>query len=96
MNTLILFKLEQEGVESFEVVGRRIGVEVENGGEREAEEQVVCCAAGCVAWVEGGETCEVRFGKEERVEPVYTSFMSVQSQRACIELRGRRAYAFRR
>jgi hypothetical protein len=67
---LVGFEFEEEGVERFEVVGGRVGVEVEDRGEREAEEEVVCCAAGQVARREGGETREVGFGEEERVEPV--------------------------
>ena len=46
---LVLFEFDEQGVEGFKVVGGRVCVEVEDGGEREAEEQVVSCAAGLVA-----------------------------------------------
>ena len=34
------------------------------------------CAAGLVARCEGGEAGEVLFGEEERVEPVYATFVA--------------------
>ena len=76
MYRLVLLELYQQGVQGFEVVGGRTRVQVEDGGEREAEEEVVGCAAGLVARGEGGEACEVGFGEEERVEPVYAAFMT--------------------
>lgn len=79
MYALVLFELDEEGEEGFEVVGRIGGVEVEDGGEGEAEEEVVCCAAGEVAGREGGEAREVRTGEEERVEPVYAALVSDMS-----------------
>jgi hypothetical protein len=56
---LVLFEFHEEGIEGFEVVGGRVCVEVEDGGEGEAEEEVVGCAAGLVAGCEGGEAGEV-------------------------------------
>lgn len=53
MNGLVLLELDKEGVEGFEVVGGRVGVEVEDSGERESEEEVICCAAGEVTGNEG-------------------------------------------
>jgi hypothetical protein len=58
---LVLFEFYEECVEGFEVVGGRVGVEVEDRGEREAEEEVVRCTAGLVARGEGGEAHEVGF-----------------------------------
>lgn len=75
---LVLFELEQEGIEGLEVVGGRAGVEVEDGGEAEAKQEVVGCAAGLVADGEGGEAGEVGFGEEERVEPVDASFVAAR------------------
>lgn len=45
MRLLEGFEFEEEGVEGAEVVERVVGVEVEDGGEREAEEEVVGCAS---------------------------------------------------
>jgi hypothetical protein len=73
---LVGFELEQEGVERFEVVSGRVGMEVEDCGEGEAEEEVVCCAAVQVTRGKGGEAGEVVLGEEERVEPVYAALMS--------------------
>jgi hypothetical protein len=56
---LVLLKLDEQGVEGFEVVRGRVCVEVEDGGEGEAEEEVVGCAAGLVAGGKGGEAGEV-------------------------------------
>jgi hypothetical protein len=50
VDALILFEFEEEGVEGFEVVGGRVGIEVEDGGKAEAEEEVVGRTAGLVAW----------------------------------------------
>lgn len=77
MDGLVLLEFEEQGVQRFEVVGRRGGVEVEDGGQREAEQEVVGCAAGEVARREGREAREVGFGEEQRVEPVYAAFVSV-------------------
>ena len=74
---MVLLKLDEQGIESLEVVGGRVCVEVEDGGEGEAEEEVVGCAAGLVARGEGGEAGEICFGEEERVEPVDSAFVAV-------------------
>lgn len=76
MYALVLFELYEQRKESFEIVGGIRGVEVENSGEREAEEEVVCCAAREVAGCEGGEAREVGAGEEEGVEPVYPALVS--------------------
>jgi hypothetical protein len=70
MHARVLLEFQEEGVEGFEVVGRGIGIEVKDGGEREAEEEVVGRAASEVAWREGREACEIVFGEEKRVEPI--------------------------
>ena len=69
-------EFEEEGVEGAEVVERVGGVEVEDGGEREAEEEVVGCAARELARVEVGHFGEVGFGEEEGVEPVDAAFVT--------------------
>lgn len=76
MHGLVLLKLNEQGIEGLEVVGGRVCVEVEDGGEGEAEEEVVGSAAGLVARGKGGEAGEVGFGEEERVEPVYSAFVT--------------------
>ena len=76
MHGLVLFEFEKEGVEGFEVVGRRGCMQVEDGRKREAEEKVVGGATGEVAWSEGRETGEVLFRKKEGVEPIDTSFVA--------------------
>jgi hypothetical protein len=73
---LVLFEFEEQRIEGAEVVGSRVGVEVENGGETEAEEEVVGCAAGLVAGRRRGEAREVGLGEEECVEPVDAAFVS--------------------
>lgn len=65
-----MLEFQQEGVECFEVVGGRVRVQIEDGWEREAEEEVVGGAAGEVARREAGQAGEVGFGEEEGVEPV--------------------------
>ena len=70
MDGLVLFELGEEGIEGFEVVCCRGRVEVEDCGEGEPEEEVVCCASGELVWLEVGEFEEVWFAEEECVEPV--------------------------
>lgn len=76
MHGLVCLELEQQGVEGAQVVGGGVGVEVEDGGQAEAEQQVLCCAARLGAWGEGGQAREVGFGEEERVEPVDAAFVA--------------------
>jgi hypothetical protein len=59
VNALVLFKFEQERIEGSEILGGRIGVEVEDGGETEAKEEVVGCAAGLIAGCGGGQARQV-------------------------------------
>ena len=73
---MILFKFDEQGVECAEVVGGGVGVQVQDGGQAEAEEQVMCCSTRLVAWVEGRQASEVGFGEEECIEPVYSTFMT--------------------
>lgn len=76
MNALVLLEFEKERIEGAQVVRRRVGVEVKNGGQTEAEEEIVCSAAGLVAGTRGGEAREIGLGEEERVEPVNAAFVS--------------------
>jgi hypothetical protein len=76
MYALVLFKLEQERIEGSEVVAGRVRVEVEDGGETEAQEEIVGCAACLVAGCGGGEAREVGFGEEQCVEPVDAALVS--------------------
>jgi hypothetical protein len=76
MYALVLFEFEKKGVERFEVIAGGIGIEVEDSGEAEAQEKVVCCAAGLSAGCGGGKAREVGFGEEERVEPVYAALVA--------------------
>ena len=46
---MVLLEFLQQGIQGAQVVGGGVRVEVENGGEAEAEEEVVGCAAGLVA-----------------------------------------------
>jgi hypothetical protein len=73
---LVRFEFYEEGVEGAEVVWRRGGVEVEDGGEGEAQEEVVCGAAGEFVRGEVREAGEVGFGEEEGVEPVNAAFVA--------------------
>jgi hypothetical protein len=80
VDALVLLKLKEEGVESAQVVGGRIGVQVENGRQTEAKEEVVCGAASLITGARRGEAREVRLGEEERVEPVDAAFVSGRCQ----------------
>jgi hypothetical protein len=76
MHACVLLEFNEKSVERFEIVGGRGGIEIEDGGEREAEEEVVGCATGEVAGCERGKAGEIIFGKEECVEPVYSTFVT--------------------
>jgi len=93
--TLVLFEFHKQGKQGSEVVGGVGGIEVEDGGEGEAQEEVVCCAAGKVAGCEGGKAREVWAGEEERIKPVDAAFVPRDCQYALC-LKDRAAYAFRR
>ena len=73
---MVLFELCEERVEGFEKVGGRVCVEIDDGREGEAEEEVLCGTAGLVARGKGREAVEVGFGEEERVEPVDAAFVA--------------------
>ena len=77
MQCLVLLELDEQCIEGFEVLGGGLGVEIEDGGEGEAEEEVVCCAAGEFGGLEVAELEEVGFGEEEGVEPVDAAFMAI-------------------
>ena len=79
MDGLVLFELSEEGVEGFEVVRCRGRVEVQDCGEGEAEEEVVCRAAGELGGLEVRKFEEVGFAEEERVEPVNTPFVAMEN-----------------
>lgn len=64
MYGLVLLKLGEESIEGFEVVGGGVAVEVEYGGQGEAEQEVVGGTASLVALRKGGETGEVGLGEE--------------------------------
>lgn len=76
MHALVLFEFGQECVERFEVVDCGLRVQVEDRREGEAEEEVVCCAAGEPGRREVGELEEIRFREEEGVEPVDATFVA--------------------
>ncbi len=76
MEALVGFVFEEEGVERAEVFGCGAGVQVEDGGEREAEVEVVRCALGELARGEGGEGGEGGVREEEGVEVVGVAFVS--------------------
>jgi hypothetical protein len=46
MYGLVCFELEEQSIERFKVILGRVGVEVEYGGKREAQEEVISGAAG--------------------------------------------------
>lgn len=69
--------LGQEEVEGAQELERGVGAEVDDGREGEAEEEVVCSAAGEAAVVKVGHAGEVGLFKEERVEPVDAAFVTV-------------------
>lgn len=68
----------EEGVEAAEELGRGVGVEVDDGGERDAEEEVVCRAAAELAAVEVGHALEVGLVEEQRVEPVDAALVAAR------------------
>lgn len=70
------FEFKQEGVEGAEEVEGAGGVEVEDCGDGEAEEEVVCGSAGELARVEVGEASEVGFREVDGVEPVDSAFVT--------------------
>lgn len=55
VNGLVCFEFGEEGGEGAEVFEWGVGVEVEDGGDGETQEEVVCGAAGKFASVEPGE-----------------------------------------
>lgn len=67
----------EKGVEAAEEFARCGGVEVVDGGDGEAEEEVVCGFAGEFARFKGGHAGEVGAFKEVCVEPVDAAFVSV-------------------
>lgn len=71
---------EVEGAEEFERGGR---VEVDDGWEGEAQEQVVCCASSQTACVEVGHAREVGLVEEKCIEPVYAAFVTVTRKKDC-------------
>lgn len=70
-------ELGEEGVEAAEELEGRGGVEVVDGGDGEAEEQVVGGLAGELAGVEAGHAGEVGLIEEVCVEPVDAAFVAV-------------------
>jgi hypothetical protein len=96
---LVLLEFEKESVEGFQVVGWGVGIEVEYGREGEAQKEVVGRTAGKVSGCEGGQACEVVFGEEKRVEPVYAAFVAGRCQYAGLgkgSLSSRCTHALRR
>ncbi len=69
-------EFDEEGVQGAEVVERVRRVEVEDGGQGEAQEEVVGRASGEFAGVEVGHFGEVGLGEEEGVEPVDAAFVA--------------------
>jgi len=76
-------EFEEQGVQGAEVVERVRRVEVEDGGEGEAEEEVVGGPSRELSRVEVGQFAEVGFGEEEGVEPVDAAFVTVGTELAC-------------
>jgi hypothetical protein len=76
VNGLVLLKFCEQCVEGFKKVHRGVCVEVDDGREGEAEEEVLCGTAGLVARGKGREAVKVVFGEEERVEPVDAAFVA--------------------
>ena len=72
------FEFEEEGVEGAEVVDWVGGVEVEDCGEGEAEEEIVGRASGEFSRVEVRHLVEVCLGEEEGVEPVDSAFVTAE------------------
>lgn len=68
----------EEVVEAAEELDGGVCVKVDDCGEGEAEEEVVCCAAGEFARFEGGHAGEVGLVEEDCVEPIYSAFVSVE------------------
>lgn len=69
---MIRLEFNEEGVEGTKVVGGAVRIEVKDGWQREAEEQIVCRALGKVARREIWELVQVGLAEEERVEPVHS------------------------
>lgn len=61
MHLLEGLEFHEKGIEGFEEFCRGRRVEVEDCREGEAEQEVVCCAAGEFAGVEEGHSLEVWF-----------------------------------
>ena len=76
MHRLVLLEFEEQGVQGAQVVGGRVGVHVKNGRQTEAQEEVLGGAFRLGARGEGGQTGEVVLGEEQRVEPVYATFVA--------------------
>jgi hypothetical protein len=74
------FELGQEDVETAEEFVDRVGVEVDDGGEGDAEKKVIGRAAGEFTTVKVGHAGEVGLVEEERVEPVDTAFMASRTR----------------
>lgn len=66
----------EEGVQTSQKLDRSGGVEIDDGGEREAEEEMVCCFATELPCVKRGHAVEVLFFEEVGLEPVDTAFMT--------------------
>lgn len=75
MNLLESLELQEEGVERAQVLERG-GVDVEDRGQGETEEEVVGRAAGEPARLEVGQTTDVGAGEVRRVEPVDAAFVA--------------------
>lgn len=65
----------EEGVETSEKLDRSGGVEVDDGGEGEAQEEMVCCFATELPCVERGHAVEILLFEKVGLEPVDTAFM---------------------
>jgi hypothetical protein len=88
VDLLVCFEFYEEGVERSEKVvyccgvggggccGTVVCVYVEDGRDREAEEEVVCRAAREFGGREVGKSGEVGSREVDRVEPIDTAFMA--------------------
>ena len=77
MRSLVVLEVGEQGIEGAKIVEWALSVQVEDGRQGEAQQEVVGCAAGEAAWVEVGKLSEVDLVEEERIEPVHPAFVAV-------------------
>lgn len=70
----------KEGVERAEEFEGCVGVQVDDGGQGEAQEEVVGCASGEAAGVEVGHSREGGLVEEKGVEPVYSALVAAEEE----------------